>query len=314
MICKSWRETQDTSEINDIYRDFDLLIIGENVYLDDRTKLLKDQFNVNGKRIVSFYTKYNHFNFDDNSEVTLFIDEQEFSLKDKYEEYLNLFNEHKILIDMTTIDVPSLAHLLDFIDSRIKKFSICYIEPVNYSKLIGSTSNINQSYQLSEDGNGLDYITPFMLSPLDKIEKYLISIGYESNRLAGFLSSTEEVKAEVEKNIMIGIPAFNAGWENRSIDANYRFLKDTEIHIVPADDPIQTYLNLVKLGKSANITSTNNKLIVVPIGTKPHSLGMIWFALENKGKVGMIYDFVTKIPKRTEGVKKIHFWNFIQTN
>ncbi len=310
MICNSWRETQDTTEIDDIYREFDLLIVGENVNLDDRTKLLKKQFTVNDKRVISFYTKYNHFNFDGNSEVAVFINEQEFSLKDKYEEYLNLFNEHKVLIDMTTIDVPSLAHLLDFINGQLENFSICYIEPISYSKLIGSTSNTNQSYHLSEDGNGLDYIIPFMLSPLERIEKYSISIGYESNRLAGFLSSTEEVKAEVEKNIMIGIPAFNTGWESRSIEANYRFLKDTEIHIVPADDPIQTYLNLVKLGKSANITSTDNKLIVVPIGTKPHSLGMVWFALENRGKVGMIYDFVTKIPKRTEGIKKIHFWNF----
>lgn len=54
------------------------------------------------------------------------------------------------------------------------------------------------------------------------------------------------------------------------------------------------------------------------MGSKPQTLGMIWFAINAKSKnqkdVAIVYDFMQKNQSSSTGVGKMHMWEFGLTN
>ena len=46
-------------------------------------------------------------------------------------------------------------------------------------------------------------------------------------------------------------------------------------------------------------------MIVAPIGTKPHAIGAILYAIKNPTKVELLYDNPKRSVQRTEGIGKI---------
>ena len=119
--------------------------------------------------------------------------------------------------------------------------------------------------------------------------------------------------AQDRKSVILGVPPFNVGWEHHTIKNNYKILDkhSVSLHIAPADDPVQTYLKVFKVYQELR---ERQNLVLMPIGPKPQALGMIWFAInKNTGsvpEVGVQYDFVQKIQKRTSGISKVHLWSF----
>lgn len=311
MICRKWNEI--TNEKMDlIHEDFDILIVGDNVNIDERSSFLHNQFITKNRNILKFFIKINEQN--NKLIINIYKNGSEERLQD-LAQIMSEYIAHNILIDMTTFDVPSLSYLIDSIHKHVNNFTICYIEPKGYKKKGQAVPRENDvSYYLSEDGNSLEYVSPFIPNIGSKITKYFISLGYESYRLAGFLES-DEIETQAEINVVFGIPAFNLGWENHSIDNNYSFLnslaKELSIYTIPADDPIQIYMKLTEVLRSLKPRNRAiESIVLVPLGTKPQALGMIWFAINNKNNVGLIYDFVKKIPNRTQGINKIHLWSF----
>lgn len=311
MICRNWKEIND-QYMELVYKNYDILLVGENVNIDDRSSYLYEQFSNTGKNILKFFVKINEQN--NKLVINICKNDSDENLQD-LEQVMSEYVDHNMLIDMTTFDVPSLSYLIDNINKYVNHFTICYIEPKGYKKKeqpVGGENDV--LYHLSEDGNSIEYVLPFIPNIGSKITKYFISLGYESYRLAGFLES-DEIEMQAEINVVFGIPAFNLGWENHSIENNYSFLnslaKELSIYTIPADDPIQIYMKLTEVLRSLKPGNRSiESIVLVPLGTKPQALGMIWFAINNKENVGLIYDFVKKIPNRTQGIKKIHLWGF----
>lgn len=308
MKCSNWYEHEEDDNWGSILNEIDCLIVGNHYEIDDRCKFLGGKFKEYNKDIHVFNVIYPQ-----TGAPKFYLDNNELSVTD-----LNSFIQNKedgqshLLIDISTFDLPELYHFLKSCNDILTFAYIAYSEPKGYAE--GNTnerSNLQTNNFLSEDGNGLDYLSFCDILP-HKDKRYLISIGYESHRLAGFLGS-DEIKTEDNKAVIIGIPPFNVGWENHTIRNNYQILSthNADIHIAPADDPVRTYLSVFEAHQEL---SSSENLVLMPIGPKPQALGMIWFAIDkNTGpvaEVGIQYDFVQKVQKRTSGISKVHVWNF----
>lgn len=310
MKCSNWYEHQEQDNWEDILKDFDYLIVGTHFGIDDRCSFLCDKFELYDKKTHHFRVTYPLSN-SSSLYPCFFLDNKEIDVNDLNSFIISIENSaSRILIDISTFDLPELYHFLESCSEILSTACISYAEPKGYTKEDVKDS-LGGEYRLSEDGNGIDYLSSCDILP-SRTKRYLISIGYESHRLAGFLSS-DEIQMNDKKAVILGIPPFNVGWEHHTIKNNYQILSKhkVDLHIAPADDPIQTYL---KVFENYQALKPLQNLVLMPIGPKPQSLGMLWFAInKNSGpvaQVGIKYDFVQKVQKRTSGVSKVHLWNF----
>ncbi len=313
MKCINWFDYKNTAEFDQSVNSFDTLIVGNSISLDDRSRYSQELFTKEKKSICHFQVFYDEHTTQ-NLQITL--DQEKISIKDT-SIIKNKFLDQKILIDMTCFDVHDLTYLLYTLCKERINFSICYVEPKRYKKKEKSNSftpSYSGEHSLSDEGNGINYLPPFLPSLVAKQSAYILSLGFESYRLAGFMQS-DEIAIDSEKAFLLGVPAFDIGWEHKAINANYKHIKieNSNVHIVPADDPIQTFLKVDEIHRS--LLSSNQQLNLLPLGTKPQSLGMIWFAIVKKlsfpnENIGLMYDFVKKIHNRTEEIRNIHLWNF----
>lgn len=304
---------KNLENLPEVLKHYDVLIVGNCTDIDTRSRYLKELFEADSRKVFKFHTPI----LDDEARggLRVFLDEEEYPVKPSSSLIKNFANK-KILIDMTCFDMQDLTYLIYMLCEQNREFDISYVEPKEYKKKDEEDYEFSASGEhiLSYEGNGLNYLPPFITRFPSKSAVYVLSLGFEPYRLAGFMSS-DEINVNSDKAFVLGLPAFGIGWERKTLNANYLHMKsDTpNIQIVPADDPIQTYLKVEEIYKSLDLSS--QFLNLFPIGTKPQTLGMIWFAveqklIEKKNDVGLLYDFVQKIPNRTVDIRNVHIWGF----
>ena len=64
---------------------------------------------------------------------------------------------------------------------------------------------------------------------------------------------------------------------------------------------VDAYLTLDQIAKD----NTNPYMIVAPIGTKPHAIGAILYAIKHRDEVELLYDNPKRSVHRTDGIGKI---------
>lgn len=117
---------------------------------------------------------------------------------------------------------------------------------------------------------------------------------------------------------ILGVPPFVLGWEKNTYAKNHNEMSEArkrieaEFKVIAANDPLQNYDAIKTIHKSLSAQDQRGraKIHLAPIGTKPVALAMCWFAINHKG-TGILYDFVKKKVKRSNGVGKVHFWSFV---
>lgn len=223
----------------------------------------------------------------------------------------------RILIDATSLVLPELLYLMSWANLINQEFDVMYVEPSAYKEKpykpkIGSH---RLDYSLSEDGPGLCMLPRYAL-PLTG-SHLVVALGYEGHRFGSLLSSDEISPRSVSG--ILGVPPFELGMEKNSYARNYTIMDDArrtydaDFLITAANDPFQNYQLLKTIFQSeAASLKPSRKMHLAPFGTKPVALGMIWFAINNKG-VSILYDFVKKKRMRSAGIGKIHFWRFSVT-
>ena len=73
---------------------------------------------------------------------------------------------------------------------------------------------------------------------------------------------------------------------------------------VPMHDRLESCDSYLALGR-ISFRNRNPNMIVAPIGTKPHAIGAILYAIKNPTKVELLYDNPKRSVHRTDGIGKI---------
>ena len=297
-------ESPENVDFLAIKKSYDNAYIGTELTLDDRLKWIEQYSRSIAESTASV-------RYDSESAELVFEEKRRYSVNDLDQIEVS---SRRVFFDATSLLLPELLYLMDWADRVNQDFDVIYVEPDGYAKdpyksKIGSHS---PDYSLSEDGSGLCMLPRYVL-PMDR-SHLVVGLGYEGHRF-GVLLISDEINPDNITGVL-GVPPFELGWEKNSYSKNYSFMDDArknyDASFIPtaANDPLQNYQLLSVILRSEMAMNRRGRGInLAPIGTKPSALGMAWFAINNKG-TGVLYDFIRKKPRRTEGVGKVHFWKF----
>lgn len=217
-----------------------------------------------------------------------------------------------VLLESTTLGVPEIALLLNyFVSIDGIKIRIIYLEPERYSPKVAEKA-LSRDFDLSDMLSGYQGI-PTLARELDTsaVNKVVFFVGFESGRL--MRAFEEQPISEGHSSLVFGVPPYKAGWENNSYHNNIKCLRDRDLRnrlfYCAADNPQSVIDKLTEIKSSM---SEDDELFVAPIGSKPHSIGALFFQAMNSEDVGLLYDHPVKTKGRSTGFGKMHCFDVVE--
>lgn len=212
-----------------------------------------------------------------------------------------------IYLDVTGLNNRISASLLKQClienDDKSPNIHVVYAEPDTYK--IGRFKSEGVFNDLSEQIEGIEPLPGFASIIPDDIDDiiFVALLGFEGGR---FMHIIENIQPQRDNIIpIIGVPGFRLEYPFVAYWGNRRPIEETNswrnISYVSANSIVDVYLFLSKLIKK----HPDKKIKVAPIGTKPHAIGAILFAIKHSSKVELIYDNPMRKKRRTSGIGKI---------
>lgn len=209
------------------------------------------------------------------------------------------------------LDITGFAHhvwapLLRAALKTIADVQVVYVEPVDYTQSLTPTEG--EIFDLSERIHGVAPLPGFAsLNRGDGDDFYLLALlGFEGTRFAYIL---ENVQPQGDRVVpIVGVPGFRPEYPFYAYHGNRAPLMATRswafVEYVTANCPFRVFRTLQGLEERVQAP-----IKVAPIGTKPHALGAILYAIHRDGKVEVVYDHPVKTPKRTTGAARALVYN-----
>lgn len=281
----------------EIVQRYDIAYVDSGV-IDDRTNWASDY--------LSKVSKCKHVVHFDYPTAILSIDDVNILVSGQIDFQLN--PNLKILVDSTSLAFPEILYLFTIFNQLKIPFDVLYVQPENYDDTPKYDNEDLSSTRLSEDGMLGPKLLPRYVIPSRKAH-LLALLGFEGHRLASLYES--EVLNVSSYGGLIGIPGFKPGWENKTIYNNMQQIDKVgikDIDISGANDPIYTYAIIKNKYEAYRYSKT--PLFLAPLGTKPTSIAVANFAVNNPANLALVYDFVQKKQGRSTGAGSVHLWSF----
>ena len=213
-----------------------------------------------------------------------------------------------VCLETTTLGfVESFLVLQATTPGNKTEVGMLYVEPHEYRSRERQHVLNRRSFDLTNEVRGFTGIpgATFMVrSELNTRAVFLL--GYEGQRL-------DQLIEQVDLNpslccAVFGIPAFQAGWEMDAFANNVVVIKERgirDIRYAGANDPSAAY---EVLSRQLRACDSEDRLLIAPIGTKPHGLGAALFAAEHP-EVALVYDHPDRSRGRSSltGTWHLHF-------
>ncbi|MBU8916018.1 hypothetical protein BGM25_08275 [Bacillus sp. FJAT-29953] len=298
----SWRLLCD-NELSPYFRESSILILGNSE--DERDGVILGKLNENTSIVnINFDVDSSilDIKFNGSEEYNIEHDNDPVSHADNLVTFLISCNK-QIIIDITSFSTETLFILLNaFYENNYDKILVIYVEPIEY-KL--NRDRTFPNFHLSEGRLGISSIPGFLrLTDYEKESKLLVFLGFEGGR---FQELCEHLLTEgtVDINPILPLPSYMAGWHMQGLYHNLETLKTNEVMSqvkrVTAWDPFLAYK---VLEEQYNQFSDDHQLMVAPLGTKPHTLAVVLFAIKYED-VQIMYDHPTKTKHRSSGIGKV---------
>ena len=235
------------------------------------------------------------------NEVEVSVDDIESAIKD--------FCKGSLILETTTLRVDEILLSCKAVQQiGVSSISLLYTEPQSYNRFRQSEVLHRRDFDLSTEYERFSGVpgTMLMLNTAFRT-KAVFLVGYEEQRLKIAFDQTD-IKPE-NSHIVFGVPAFQPGWEMDAFENNIRIIRGEKIAnnvlFCGAQNPASVIEAIEEVYRSLG---TNEQLVVVPIGTKPHGIGAILFACKYDD-VGVIYDHANRKLGRSSLVGTWHLFN-----
>lgn len=210
-----------------------------------------------------------------------------------------------IAIDLTSLEHRVWAPLVRTILLERRTLIALYAEPNDYQR---DGNEAGAPYDLSST-KGIEPLPGFARIGLRKGDQGAFAplLGFEGARLKHIFDQ-EDVDAR-QTSPVVGIPGFRLEYSTHSYIAN-RDVLDTDrmedrVELASASCPFEAFDALSRIhGRTGN-----GYLRIAPIGTKPHALGAVLYAILNEDQVELIYDHPVRRESRTEGSRGIYVYD-----
>lgn len=215
-------------------------------------------------------------------------------------------------VDLTSLEHRVWAPLVRALVEAGSDFVALYAEPNDYRR---SDDLPGAVYDLSTS-RGIEPLPGFArLARRRDDEGYFAPLlGFEGARL-GHIFDQEEVEVS-RTSPVIGSPGFRVEYPTYTYLANRDALSldrmDQRVEFARASCPFEAYRAIERVHSRAG----GKHLRVAPIGTKPHALGGILYAIRHEPLVELIYDHPVRSKGRTRGSRGVYVYEvgaFLQT-
>jgi hypothetical protein len=219
--------------------------------------------------------------------------------------------KHSILIECTTLGVAEIIFLfLAAKREKIQNIYLIYAEPGEYSREKVQTLSNSTRYHLTGNRQFKGVHGVSLDLSLHHNGQAVFLLGYEDDRLAMLLTQQENL-ARFKKHAVLGVPAFEPGWELNSFSnhASRLSTEQYEIHFSAANSVTRCLETLKSIHKGSG--STDSPTIIAPIGTKPHCIAaaaFLCFVCGNQ-EGGLIYDHPDKPVGRSRSIRRWHIFH-----
>lgn len=209
-----------------------------------------------------------------------------------------------IYIDVSGLNNRITAALLNNVMKLINddgldiEVHIVYLEPESYK--IKQFSAVGVFNDLSEEINGIEPLPGFAnIIPDDLDFKFIALLGFEGGRFTYLIDNVQPAHDNIIP--IIGVPGYRIEYPFVAYWGNRRPLKTTRsyenIKFAAANSLVEVYIMLTKIYKRVG----KYKIKLAPVGTKPHAIGAMLFAIKYPNDVELVYDNPKRRSIRTDG-------------
>ena len=206
------------------------------------------------------------------------------------------------------LDVTGLPHrvwapLLRGLRSRPESAFCVYVEPGDYR--FSQQPTEATIFDLSEKVEGIAPLPGFATFPASGNDDALFVplLGFEGARFAFVLEAVQPRRRDIYP--VVGVPGFRPEYPFYAYTGNRLKLWETmswqNVRFAAANCPFSLYYVLNELSSS----NPTRRMIVAPIGTKPHALGAVLYYLDNSRTVEVLYDHPVRKKRRTLGTSRV---------
>lgn len=220
-------------------------------------------------------------------------------------DFIESYSNDIVYIDTTGLNnrqsAPILKSSITFHKKNdIGKINVIYVEPQTYKiKEFKAEGVFND---LSESIEGISPLPGFASIIPDNTENiiFVALLGFEGGRFTHLIESIQPKYENIFP--IIGLPGFRPEYPFVAFWGNRKAFEETnswrQIKFASANSIVDAYQILKKILEK----NPRARLKIAPIGTKPHAIAAMLFAIKNEKNVEIIYDNPKRNKKRTDGV------------
>jgi hypothetical protein len=220
----------------------------------------------------------------------------------RLDEFLASLGSKAIYLDITRLGHATWAPLVRVCLESGRPFRVIYLEPETYSAT--PAPNVGEIFDLSERIEGIAPI-PLFTSLEDKPEDetcFVPLLGFEGVRLSHMLNEVQPLARKVFP--IIGVPGFQPHYPTDTYLGNAASLEKYKayrnLRFAKSNCPFSLFYALEAIAHRF----PEDQIKVGLIGTKPHALGGILFAMAKDTGVEIVYDHVKRKVGRTIGTAR----------
>ena len=223
---------------------------------------------------------------------------------------LGIVNTSKIILDCTSLGVAEMLILIQALyNLKCYEFDVLYVEPIHYYKPSKNFLD-RRRFSLSKTTAGFIAIPGHALS-FEYNDKAVVLCGFEGERVG---RAFEELALQGKNcQLIFGVPPYTIGWDMHSY-LNHLSIIETnnisnEFYYCAAANPLAIYekLSLIYAG-----IEHDQKLFILPLGTKPMALGACLFKIYSDNEdISILYDHPVRKDNRSSEIAKWNLYRII---
>jgi len=206
-------------------------------------------------------------------------------------------------LDVTGLTHPVWASLLRGAFVAGIDLRVVYVEPARYR--FNRIRTDGELFDLSVKFDGIGPLPGFLslAEPDEDNVVFVPLLGFEGPRLSMVLNHVEVPRERIFP--VVGVPGFQPEFVFYAYQGNRLPLEETSswmaVEYAAANCPFSLFYALEDIASQ----HAGSFMRVAPIGTKPHGLGAVLFALANPNRVELIYDHPVRREGRTTGAARL---------
>lgn len=216
--------------------------------------------------------------------------------------FYSTFNPTTIYIEVTGMSCRLAAPLMKYAIENGWDVRVVYSEPHGY--LLDEFKKEGVDHDLSESFDGVNPLPGFAIVLPHRVEPIFVTmLGFEGGRLKYLITTQQPTLDRIRP--VVGVPGYRIEYPMETYWGNRNSLKTTKawehMEYAEANSIVDSYLTLQKI----SYDNRNPDMVIAPIGTKPHAIGAILYAIKHPTKVELLYDNPKRSLHRTDGIGRI---------